>query len=303
MPDDTTDDVPWLFDDATTVRPGAVEGDWDVDLRDEFTVVDGHPNGGYLLALLGRAAIAAVGDPDAPPGPPAASPAGPVGHSAAASPARHVVGATATYVSPPTTGPAVVRTEVLRRGRTASQVRAVLVQDDRVTVDVVMTVAALSDEPAAWGEIAPVELPDEETCRAEGRTGRSAMLGQPESPLAKVMQVAFDPEVRSFLSGEPSGRGELRAWLSLADGRPWDPLALLFAVDALPPATFEVATTGWVPTLSLTAYVRALPAPGPLRIRLRANVIAGGFVDETADVWDSTGRLVAQSTQLAAIRL
>ena len=32
MPDDTTDAVPWLFDDATTVRPGAVEGDWDVDL-------------------------------------------------------------------------------------------------------------------------------------------------------------------------------------------------------------------------------------------------------------------------------
>ncbi|QYG93588.1 thioesterase family protein [Iamia sp. SCSIO 61187] len=280
MPDDTTDDVPWLFDDATTVRPGAVEGDWDVDLRDEFTIVNGHPNGGYLLALLGRAAVAAVGQED-----------------------RHVVGATATYVSPPTTGPAVVRTEVLRRGRTASQVRAALVQDDKVTVDVVMTVAALSADPPAWGEIAPVEMPDEATCRADSRTGRSAIVGLPEPPLAKVMRVSFDPEVLSFLSGEPSGRGELRAWLSLADGRPWDPLALLFAVDALPPATFEVAMTGWVPTLSLTAYVRALPAPGPLRIRFRANVIAGGFVDETADVWDATGRLVAQSTQLAAIRL
>ena len=278
--DSTTDDVPWLFDDATTVRPGAADGDWDVDLRDEFTIVNGHPNGGYLLALLGRAAIAAVGDPD-----------------------RHVVAATATYVSPPTTGPAVVRTEVLRRGRTASQVRAALVQDDRVTVDVVMTVAALSDDPPAWGETTPVEMPDEETCRADSRTGRSAIVGLPEPPLAKVMRVSFDPEVLSFLSGEPSGRGELRAWLSLADGRPWDPLALLFAVDALPPATFEVAMTGWVPTLSLTAYIRAVPAPGPLRIRFRANVIAGGLVDETADVWDATGRLVAQSTQLAAIRL
>jgi hypothetical protein len=109
--------------------------------------------------------------------------------------------------------------------------------------------------------------------------------------------------VLSFLSGEPSGQGELRAWLSLADGSDWDALSLLFAVDALPPATFEVALTGWVPTLSLTAYIRAVPAPGPLRVRFRANVIAGGLVDETADLWDSTGRLVAQSTQLAAIRL
>jgi len=271
-----------LFEEATTVH-AAGEGLWDVELRDEFTIVNGHPNGGYLLALLGRAALAAVGsegDPD-----------------------RQVVGATATYVSPPTTGPATVRTEVLRRGRTASQVRTALVQDDRVTVDVVMTVGTLTDDPPAWGDVPPVELPDEATCRADRRTGRSAIPGLDEPPLSKVMRVSFDPAVLSFLAGEPSGGGELRAWLSLADGRPWDPLALLFAVDALPPATFEVAMTGWVPTLSLTAYIRAVPAPGPLRIRFRANVIAGGRVDETADVWDSTGRLVAQSTQLAAIRL
>lgn len=274
-----TPDVPTLFADATTVR-AAGDGWWDVDLRDEFTIVNGHPNGGYLLAVLGRAAVAAVGDPD-----------------------RSVVGATATYVTPPTTGPARVRTEVLRRGRTASQVRAALVQDEKVTVDVVMTVATLVDAPASWGAIPPVELPDEATCRADRRTGRSAIPGLDEPPLSKVLRISFDPAVLSFLSGEPSGRGELRAWLSLADGSPWDPTSLLFAVDALPPATFEVAMTGWVPTLSLTAYIRAVPAPGPLSVRFRANVIAGGLVDETADLWDSTGRLVAQSTQLAAIRL
>lgn len=274
-----TPDVPTLFADATTVRE-AGDGWWDVDLRDEFTIVNGHPNGGYLLAVLGRAAVAAVGDPS-----------------------LSVVGATATYVTPPTTGPARVRTEVLRRGRTASQVRAALVQDDRVTVDVVMTVAALVDAPASWGAIPPVELPDEATCRADSRTGRSAIPGLDEPPLSKVLRISFDPAVLSFLSGEPSGQGELRAWLSLADGSSWDPTSLLFAVDALPPATFEVALTGWVPTLSLTAYIRAVPAPGPLSVRFRANVIAGGLVDETADLWDSTGRLVAQSTQLAAIRL
>ena len=60
---------------ATIVHPARrrVSG---LELRDEFTIVNGHPNGGYLLAVLGRAALAAVGDPE-----------------------RHVVGATATYVS------------------------------------------------------------------------------------------------------------------------------------------------------------------------------------------------------------
>ncbi len=271
-----------LFDDATAVT-AAGEGRWDVTVRREFEIVNGHPNGGYLLALLGRAALAAVGADGAAGG-------------------LAVVGATATYVSAPVMGAGVVETTVLRTGRTASQVRAALVQEGRVTVDVVMTIGRLADEPAAWGAVPPVEMPSLDDCRARGGARRSLLPGVDEPPLARVLRTDFDPGVLSFLSGTPSGEGELRAWLSLVD-RDWDPLALLFAVDALPPATFEVAITGWVPTLSLTAYIRAVPAPGPLSVRFRAQVIAGGFVDEVADIWDSTGRLVAQSTQLAAIRM
>jgi len=69
------------------------------------------------------------------------------------------------------------------------------------------------------------------------------------------------------------------------------------------PGTLEVALTGWVPTLELTVYVRALPAPGPVRILQQARMIDAGRVDEACFVWDSTGRLVAQGTQLAGIRL
>jgi hypothetical protein len=45
--------------------------------------------------------------------------------------------------------------------------------------------------------------------------------------------------------------------------------------------------------------VRALPAPGWLRIGLTTRNLAGGFLEEDAEVWDSGGRLVAQSRQLA----
>ena len=58
-----------------------------------------------------------------------------------------------------------------------------------------------------------------------------------------------------------------------------------------------------MPTLELTAYVRALPAPGPVRVLQRARLIDDQRVDEECLVWDSRGRLVAQCTQLAAIRL
>jgi hypothetical protein len=61
--------------------------------------------------------------------------------------------------------------------------------------------------------------------------------------------------------------------------------------------------TGWVPTLELTVYVRALPVPGPVRILQKAQLIDGQRFDEACFVWDSSGRLVAQGTQLAGIRL
>jgi hypothetical protein len=53
----------------------------------------------------------------------------------------------------------------------------------------------------------------------------------------------------------------------------------------------------------MTAYVRALPAPGPVRVLQRVGLIEGQRVDEQCWVWDSRGRLVAQGTQLAGIRL
>jgi len=117
------------------------------------------------------------------------------------------------------------------------------------------------------------------------------------------VEVRLEPGSSGFTAGRPSGRGELRGWLSLPGGEPFDPTSLLFAVDAFPPATFEIEFSGWVPTLELTAYVRALPAPGPVRVLQRAQLIDAQRVDEACFVWDRTGRLVAHATQLAGVRL
>jgi hypothetical protein len=113
----------------------------------------------------------------------------------------------------------------------------------------------------------------------------------------------IEPASLGFARGEPSGRGELRGWLALPDDEPFDPISLLYAVDAFPPAPLDVEPTGWVPTLELTGYVRALPAPGPVRVLHQAHLIDDQRVDETCWVWDRTGRLVAHGTQLAGIRL
>ena len=63
-----------------------------------------------------------------------------------------------------------------------------------------------------------------------------------------------------------------------------------------------IGSSGWVPTLQMSIYVRARPAPGWLGFRMTANLVAGGMVDELCEVWDSRGRVVAQGIQLARVR-
>ena len=117
------------------------------------------------------------------------------------------------------------------------------------------------------------------------------------------IEVRLQADSGGFVAGAPTGRGELRGWLALPGGESFDPTSLLFAVDAFPPATFDIEYSGWVPTLELTVYIRALAAPGPVRVLQRAELIDAQRVDESCYVWDGTGRLVAQGRQLAGIRL
>ena len=117
------------------------------------------------------------------------------------------------------------------------------------------------------------------------------------------IEVRLEPGSTGFTTGRPRGQGALRGWLALPGNEPFDPTSLLFAVDAFPPATFDIEFTGWVPTLELTVYVRALPAPGPVRVLQRAQLIDAHRVDESCHIWDRTGRLVAHGSQLAGLRL
>jgi hypothetical protein len=123
-----------------------------------------------------------------------------------------------------------------------------------------------------------------------------------ENRIIEGTRILLDPATIGWSRDEPSGVAEVRGWAELADGEPVGPLSLLFLLDCLPPATFEISSKGWVPTLQLTSYVRALPAPGPVKIRQRAQVVSDGFVDEVCEIWDATDRLVAQAVQLAKVR-
>jgi hypothetical protein len=247
---------------------------FDAEVDPEWTFA-GKPNGGYLLAMLGRAA-------------------------ASVSAHGHVIAASAHYLHAPQPGPIEIEAELLRGGSSASHVRARMSQDAEACVEALVTTSQLDGAVVPYWERGLPEISQvayEDCARLVPQTpdgSRVAIMDQ--------IEVRLESGSSGFTTGSPSGRGELRGWLALPEKEGFDPTSLLFAVDAFPPATFDIEFAGWVPTLELTVYVRALPAPGPVRVLQRAQLIDAQRVDECCYVWDRTGRLVAHSNQLAGIR-
>jgi acyl-CoA thioesterase len=273
------------FDEGSAVgaRPGE-PGVYDAALGEGWRI-GGGVNGGVLLAIAGRALAhelgTADGDRPAHPDPLAIS---------------------AYYLTPGVPGPATVRTSVVRRGRAVSTGQASLLQDDGAggEVERVRFLATYGDLGSVDGDIstsaAPPDLPPPDRCISAAQAPPDFLK---HASLLQRLDMRLDPATTGWAVGKPSGNGVIRGWLRMADGREPDPLLLLLAVDALPPVAFELGLPGWTPTLELTAHVRARPAPGWLRVSLTNRTLAGGFLEEDAEVWDSEGRLVALSRQLA----
>ena len=71
--------------------------------------------------------------------------------------------------------------------------------------------------------------------------------------------------------------------------------------DVSAPVTFGVNRMGWAPTVQLTAYLRALPAGGWLRVLCTTVQIGQDWLDEDHIVVDCEGRIIVQSRQLAMV--
>ncbi|MGW0820790.1 thioesterase family protein [Streptomyces sp. NPDC002845] len=267
------------FDRDTAVTPRE-PGVYDIDLSAGWTIVNA-VNGGYLLAALGRALADAL-------------------------PHRDPFTVSAHYLTASQPGPAVIRTSTVRTGRTLSTGQASLFQcdDEGREVERIRVLASYGDLDSLPDDVRtvaePPAIPPIEQCFGS-QDAPGPIPGS--SALIDRLMLKLDPATLGWALGAPSGKGEMRAWFGLADGRDADPFALLLAVDALPPTAFELGLSGWVPTVELTVHVRSRPAPGPLRVSITTRNLAGGFLEEDAEVWDSADRLVAQSRQLARVRL
>jgi hypothetical protein len=267
-------DVRRAFAAATEIRSDGAGG-YTADLDQNWSAV-GNINGGYLQAVMARAAAAESVHP-------------------------HVVAATTHFLRSPDAGAARLVVEPLRTGRSASQVRVRLLQNDEAKAEAVFMLGDLTDVSRQPTFVAD-DFPSPGLGFADVVRFKPPRDAFPVEMLHQV-ELYLEPASLGFTQGNPRGLGELRGWLDLPGQDRFDSISLLQAADTFPPATFDINPGGWVPTFEMTTYVRALPAPGPVQVFFKANLVQGDRVDETCTIWDSEGLVVAQSHQLAGVRL
>jgi hypothetical protein len=256
------------FADASAVRRTG-ETTWAAEIAPGWDIM-GNADGGYTLAIAARAAAAAAGRPDP-------------------------VTVTAHYLAPARRGPLTVEARAVRHGGRFSTVVATLGSAERPLLALLGTFGELGgyDGPERV-DAAPPALPPPEDCVPVVPTETFP------PPFMGRVELRLDPADDGF--GGAGGPPRVAGWFRFPEGEAVDTLGLLVAVDAFPPTVFRSGLPlGWVPTVELTAHVRARPAPGWLRCAFTTRFITGGFLEEDGEVWDATGRLVAQSRQLALL--
>ena len=253
---------------SDTAANPAGNGAFDCELHPEWWVIVG-PNGGYLAAIVVRALQAVVPE------------------------ARVLRSLTMHYMRAPEAGPAVVRVETVREGRSVSFLRAELEQAGTPQATAVAVFATLRegidlDLTRAPAVPAPEDLPAREQVRREA------------PPFAQN----FD--FRAAIGGRPfSGADEAVSggWLRPTEDPDCIDAALAVALcDAWFPAIFTAVEAPLaVPTLDLTVHVRApLPRPaGWVLGHFRTRRARDGFVEEDGELFSRDGELLAQSRQLA----
>lgn len=261
------------FNDATSVRK-LEAGRYDAVIDGTWSVGE-VPNGGYLLALVMRAMLTESSQP-------------------------HPIATSAHYLDRPRAGAALITVRTLRVGRTTATLHATLEQNDLPLMHVTSTMAELDARSVPeWNGPPPEPVAPLEECVP-------AVVDLPDGThvgLLEHVDLRLDPQTLGWFSGHPAGSLAMRGHLRLADGTTPDPLVLALAVDALPPTVFGLGRLGWAPTVQLSVLTRALPADGWLAVHLRGRLVRDDWFDEEAEVYDSAGDLVAQSRQIARVRV
>jgi acyl-coenzyme A thioesterase PaaI-like protein len=272
-----------LREAAPGIYPRVFEGE-----LDKHWTIGPKVHGGAMLALCANAARTACGpQPDGP------------------EPVLEPVAVSASFLWAPDPGPMRLVTSFRKRGRRISVVDVELMQGERTAVHAVVNLGQPEHFPpgAAGAEATPLISANPVLDLMAPEPPDDVEPIGPGHPLAGLVHLGQGCDVRPLLSTMQPRDGHppmIQMWARPRDVAP-DALFALMCGDLSAPVTFAVGRTGWAPTIQLTAFLRALPADGWLRIIATCVEIGHDWFDEDHIVVDNLGRIVVQSRQLAMV--
>ncbi|MCV7374401.1 thioesterase family protein [Mycolicibacterium arabiense] len=278
------------FTDAMRLTPVSSDGTvsrFDGELNENWTIGP-KVHGGVMLALCANAARTALRG----------------GQERSDSGDQHggqgvePIAVSGSFLWAPDPGPQRVTATIRKRGRRVSLVDVELSQGDRVAVHAVITLAELETDDAPLlsdNPVIPLMTP-------EPPPGLDPI--GPGHPMADIVHLARGCDIRpSLTTMQPRSDGGppvIEYWVRPRDCAP-DVLFALVCGDVSAPVTFGVNRFGWAPTVQLTAYLRAVPADGWLRVLCTTMQIGHEWFDEDHVVVDAKGHVIVQSRQLAMV--
>ena len=228
-------------------------------------------NGGYVLALVGRALSDALNQPDP-------------------------LSINAFYLAPVALGEVEVAVESLSETRSTHFASADLRQGGELKL---RATAAYTDlerlSGPDWTNVVPPEVPAFEEVAAPA-------MSHLEIHQSIDLRMVQGADV--FTDGKTNDSGEFIAWLAHRDGAAPGPIDLLMFADIMPPPIFTIyGAYGWVPTVELTVQVRRKPAAGQLLARHTTRQVTRGVAETDTEIWDIDGALVAMARQTYKVRM
>ncbi|MGV0578561.1 thioesterase family protein [Mycolicibacterium elephantis] len=262
-----------LFTDAMALTKVG-DGVYDGELNEHWTIGP-KVHGGAMLALCANAARTEhAGDGVEP------------------------IAVSGNFLWAPDPGPMRVVTTVRKRGRRVSLIDVELNQGDRTAVRAAVTLGEPEHHVPPLLSVNPV-VP---LMQPEPPPGLEPI--GPGHPMADVVHLArgcdIRPSLTSFTPRTDGGPPIIEYWVRPKGTAP-DVLFALLCGDVSAPVTFGVNRFGWAPTVQLTAYLRATPADGWLRVLCTTVQIGQDWFDEDHIVVDCEGHIVVQTRQLAMV--
>jgi len=261
------------FDRATHVADTG-DGRYAAALAPQWNGPFDRPNGGFIAAILLRAAQAELARPDLPP---------------------RILNV--QYLRPANPEPATLHVQILRVGGRNATVQVSLHQREKLAVTALITFSGPRPHTLTITEPPPdAPRPD-----LVAEIDPDDLDGASPALRRLRMRPCFGAPILGGSADAITGR-----WFSLRDeneDRAYDAARLVALCDLWWPAVFSAARQFvGVPTLDLTVHLRATtPVPGPILGRFQTSTITEGHFDETGQLWSTTGQLLAESRQLALL--